>query len=107
MSSPAATAPSINFRGSVVQNGTGEYDINLTVISVQGSVNWEDLNIIAKYPNGTDVPSGNIATESGAIQAGDIVTIHVVNVNSGDTVKVTIIHTPSNSVIYENTFTIP
>ena len=117
MSSPAATAPSINFRGTVVNassDSTYEYYVNLTVISVQGSASWGDL-IIKIYKNDTELSSDNYNIKlngnsniAGAVQAGDVLSIQLTNnVNSGDNIKVQIVHNPSNSIIYDNTFTLP
>jgi len=107
MSSPAATAPTINFRGSVVQNGTGSgYNLTLTVISVQGNARWEDLTITYSI-NGNASQTVDLSGQnlSGAVNAGDQIIIS--NLNSGAEVTVQVVHNPSNSVIYENTLVVP
>ncbi len=110
MSTPQSTTPSISFRAQILRNNTGNnnYDINLTVVSVQGSANWEDLNLTVTVNGSTwkDVQGTNwdnlIGT--GTVQAGQVITI---TVPSKATVRVTIRHIPSNSIIYENTFQVP
>ena len=99
MSSPAATAPSINFRGTF-EKSNGNYTLVLTVISVQGNANWDDLNIT--------VIGGNVTNNenlTGAVNAGDKIEIDDLEPNTE--VKVVIKHVPSNSIIYENTFQVP
>ena len=108
MSTPQSTTPSISFRAQILRNNTGNnnYDINLTVVSVQGSANWEDLNLTVTVNGSTwkDVKDTNWNDLRGTVQAGQVITI---TVPSKATVKVTIRHIPSNSVIYENTFQVP
>jgi len=109
MSSPATTAPSINFRGSIAKAGS-DYYINLTVISVQGSVSWDDLTIKAlkDSQNVLNDTKLNNKEVTGAVQAGDVLSIQLNNnVSQGDKIKVQIVHNPSNSIIYDNTFTLP
>ena len=107
MSSPAATAPSINFRGTF-EKSNGNYTLVLTVISVQGGAKWGDLDI--KVPNGLN-PSkhkadGTPADDNNMVEAGDYIEINVSSF-SGSEITVQIVHVPSNSVIYENTFLVP
>ena len=105
MSTPQSTTPSISFRAQILRNNSNDnYDINLTVVSVQGSANWEDLEITATK-DGSSVDEDKLYfPKSGPVQAGQVITI---TVPSKATVKVTIRHIPSNSVIYENTFQVP
>ena len=107
MSSPAATAPSINLRGTWEkdESGTGKVLV-LTVVSVQGDARWEDLQISAgSYKVSND--------NSGMVQAGQQIIIYkdnsgdAVDFGSGEEITVQITHVPSNSVIYENTFLVP
>ena len=97
MSSPAATAPSINFRGTFEDN-----KLVLTVISVQGNANWDDLNVTA---TSNESSSLTVNTPSGAVNAGD--QVEITGFISGEEITVTIKHVPSNSIIYENTFQVP
>jgi len=114
MSNPQATTPSISFRGQVKEDSNNGYYIELTVISVQGSAKWEDLKI--QYDSGSGFTDAKVykdtnqsETPSGIIEAGQTVYIYDSNRSTFEsgTITVRIIHTPSNSVIYENTFQVP
>ena len=103
MSSPAAAAPSINLRGTFSSDGK---TLTLTVISVQGDARWDDLDI--KVPNGLTPKIYKDGTEvtTGMVEAGDYIEINVSSF-SGSEITVQIVHVPSNSVIYEDTFIVP
>ena len=100
LSSPAVTAPSINLRGTFADSdNNGSIDqLVLTVVSVQGDAKWEDLQITAS--------TGTVSnSNSGLVQAGQQFTID--GLSGGQEVTVRIVHVPSNSVIYEDTFIVP
>ena len=94
MSSPAATAPSINLRGTFSSDGS---TLTLTVVSVQGDAKWSDLQVTVSDG------SANYPT-TGLVKAGDQITI---TGYSGTEITVQIVHVPSNSIIYEDTFLVP
>ena len=105
MSSPATAAPSINLRGEFEKNGNN-YNLVLTVVSVQGDARWEDLDI--KVPNGLTpkIYKDGTETNTGMVEAGDYIKIDVSSFSDSE-ITVQIVHVPSNSVIYENTFLVP
>ena len=113
MSNPQATTPSISFRGLVKQDDNENYYVELTVISIQGNAQWSDLKVEYDEGNGFNpayLEDSNGKSPSGVIEAGQVVKIYPSQNNgfpSGETVTIRIIHTPSNSVIYENTFQVP
>ena len=105
MSSPATAAPSINLRGEF-EKDNGNYKLVLTVVSVQGDAIWEDLQVTYSVdgsdPQPVDISSQNLG---GLVQAGQ--QFEIDGLSGGQEVTVQIVHVPSNSVIYENTFLVP
>ena len=117
MSSPAATPPSINLRGEFAEldvdgDNTAEKVLVLTVVSVQGDAKWDDLQISVSddKDNTYNIGEGKEVeiSGSGMVEAGDQITIDFSGFeNAPSEITVQIIHVPSNSVIYENTFLVP
>ena len=109
MSSPAATAPSINLRGTFEDN-----KLILTVVSVQGDARWDDLQISVSddqnndYTGHVTIYKDGTATTTGMVEAGDYIEIDFSGFGSTPSeITVQIVHVPSNSVIYEDTFLVP